>query len=800
MLKNYLTIALRNLRKHKGYAAINVAGLAIGLACFALILLYVQDEFRYDDHNPNAERIVRVAVETEAGEGLQRTAQSPPIWPTLMLDEYPEVRAAVRFKPPRQTWMVRHDDEEFAEKGWAFADSSVFDIFHVPLVRGNPETALSTPFTVVVSESMVEKYFDGENPIGRMLSLDNQYDFEVAGVMADMPRTSHFHFDFLASFVSLEDPEQLYLFNALEGQFPFSYTYLLLEDGTTESFAQKLPAFLDRHLPDQFRQGGTEMRAFLQPLTNIHLHSHLENEIEPNGDAGTVYVFLAVGLFVLLIACVNFMNLATARSANRAKEVGMRKVVGAHRRHLVAQFLGESALLALLALAVALVLVLLALPAFAMLSGKPLTAPAVLRPGFAGLMVTVTLGVGLLAGSYPAFFLSSFRPAAVLRGALRAGTSGASRLRKGLIIFQFGISLVLIISTLIVYQQMDYARTKKLGFDKEHVVVLQVTDPNAADQYPAYRDAILQDPNVLNVSASLSTPGGLQNQATVRPEGAPEEATYQVYTYFSDFHFAETLGLEVVAGRSLDPAFSTDSTQAILINETAARTFGWTPEEALGKEILFGTNPQGPRVVGVVNDFHSQSVREQITPTVIAFNNFVFFAFVRIQPDDVPGTLASLRDTWERAVPGYVFDYSFLDEDFDELYQREDVLGTLLGYFAGLTIFIACLGLFGLASFMAEQRTQEIGVRKVLGASVAGIVLLLSKEFTKLVAAAFVVAAPVAYLAMRQWLSGFAYHTTVGVGTFLVAGAAALIIAWLTVSYQATRAALANPVEALRTE
>ncbi|HMB91594.1 MAG TPA: ABC transporter permease [Rhodothermales bacterium] len=805
MLKNYLKIALRNLRKHKGYSLINITGLAIGLACFTLIMLYVLDEFSYDRHYPDADRIYRIALDIEAGEGTQRTAQSPPVWTTQMLEEFPEVEQAVRFKPPRQTWMVSYQNEHFSEKRWAFADSNVFNMFDLPLARGNAQTALVAPFTVVISESMAEKYFKGEDPLGKIMSLDNQYDFEVTGIMADMPENSHFHFDFLASFVSMEDPNQLYLLNALTAPFPFSYSYLLLEEGTDPATLEaRFPAFIEAHVPPNALQGGVQPRAYLQPITSIHLHSHLENEIEANGEVGTVYIFLAIAGFLLLIACVNFMNLATARSAQRAKEVGMRKVVGAHRRNLIQQFLGESMMLALVALVIALVMVVFALSPFNTLTGKVISFGDIMQPGFLLLLLSVTLFAGLLAGSYPAFFLSAFRPAQVLKGDTRTGTGGIGTLRKTLIVFQFGISLILIISTTIVYNQMEYARNIKLGFDKERVVVIQLTDPTPSNLFPAYKQAILRDPNVLSASASISVPAGLINQATVRPEEAPMDASWQVQLYATDFDFVETMGMEMAAGRDLSKEYSLDSTRAFLINETAARSFGWDdPQEAVGKEMRFtGGNANNPpaQIVGVVKDFHSQSVHEPIAPTIMGFTQFWFFAVVRIQTDDIPATIASMRQTWEQMVPGYLFDYSFLNEDFDQLYKGEAVLGTLLGFFAVLTVFIACLGLFGLASFTAEQRTKEIGVRKSLGASVSSIVLLLSKEVTLLVGIAFVVAVPVAYFAMHRWLDGFAYHINIGMSTFILAGSLALLIAWLTVSYQSIKAALANPVNALRSE
>ena len=803
MLKSHFNIALRNLLKYKSYTIINIAGLAIGFACFTLILLFVRHELSYDRHHRHAESIYRIAIEIQANQGLQRNAQSPPIWTNWLAAEYPEVVNAVRFKPPRQGWMVSFNNRHFSEKGWAFADSTVFEVFDIPVLQGDPNTALLAPHTVVISEAMAKKYFGDANPLGKVLTLDNQYYFNVTGVFENMPSNSHFQFDFLASFVSLNDPRTLYLLNALESQFPFSYSYLLLEDGADpKAFEAKLAQFIERHVPQQFRQGGIQVSTFLQPLTEIHLHSKLENEIAPNGDMTVVYTFSAVALFVLLIACINFMNLATARSANRAREVGMRKAVGALRYHIILQFLGESILLAFGALIFSLLLVFLGLPAFNVIANKAIAFSAVFEPSFFAQLVVVTLLVGLIAGSYPAFFLSAFRPALVLKSGGANGRSGSVALRKGLIVFQFAISVILIIGTGIVYQQMEFVRNKKLGFDKEHVVVIQLTDPAAANRFRAYKNAILRDPNILNASASVSAPATLVGQAVMHPTTAAEGETWQVQTYFGEFDFIETMGMQLLAGRDFSREFGADTIRTILINETAARAFGWNdPQEAIGKELQFAQNPNRFRVLGVVADFHSQSLRERIMPAIIGYNSVTnFFAFVRIRPGNIPETIAMLRENWERIVPGYTFDYSFLDEDFDKLYKSDDVLGKLLGGFSLLTIFIACLGLFGLASFMAERRTKEIGVRKVLGASVGGIILLLSKEFTRLVLLAFLLSLPAAYFAMNAWLDGFAYRIAVPMSVFVLAGVLSLIIAWLTVSYQAAKAALTDPAVALKYE
>ncbi len=801
MLKNYLKISLRNLQRHKAYSFINIAGLAIGLACFTLIILYVQDEWSYDRYHENADQVYRLAVEIQASEGATRTAQSPPIWPTTLLQAYPEVAAAVRLKPPSQTWMVRYEDRSFSEKRWVFADSSVFDVFDVPLVRGDPKTALNVPFTVVVSEAMVEKYFGGDDPLGKTITIDSQYDFAVTGVFENVPSNSHVHFDFLASFVSMYDPNQLYLFNALQGQFPFSYTYLKLEEGVTqEAFQAKLPGFVEEHVPPRFWPQGAEVRAFLQPLSAIHLHSHLENEIEANGDASVVYIFLAIAVFILLIACVNFMNLATARSAGRAKEVGMRKALGSSRAQLVRQFLTESTLLAFLATVLAVGLVVLLLPSFNTLAGKEIsaaflgTAPVVL-----GLMALAVM-VGFLAGSYPAFYLSAFRPATVLKGTIQAGKR-RSLLRDGLVVFQFAISIGLIAGTLVVYNQLNYVRTKTLGFDKEHVVVIQRAQ-ELDDQTTAFKQELLTHSAVVSVSSVSSMPGGLIGQTAYQPEGASGNETFIMAPVFADFDYARTLGMEIALGRDVSRDFATDTT-VYLINEAAVKALDW--EDPLGKHLVqIGATQSGAfngEVVGVLKDFHFASLHQEIGAlTVRVFEGPLPFIAVRIRPDDIPGVLSFMEEKWRTFAPDQPFEYSFLDQDFDALYQAEQRLGKIFIAFAIFAILIACLGLFGLASFTAEQRTKEIGVRKVLGASVPQLVVLLSKEFTLLVVIAFVIAAPLSFFAMKDWLAAFAYHANIGLEIFVLAGVLALVIAWLTVSYQSIRAAMANPVDSLRYE
>ena len=787
MLTNYFKVALRNLRKRKGYAFINVAGLAVGMACCLLIALYVRDERSYDRYHDHADRIVRL-VEDRARVGA-------PFGPAL-LGEFPEVEQVARLHPMFWTTpLLRAGEQGFYEDRIFFADSSLFDVFSFRLLRGDPKTALAAPFSMVLTEAMAEKYFGDVDPMGQIISYDNTHNYTVTGVVENTPPNSHFRFDFLASFSTLYVLEEFWGM-PLTWTNPTAHTYLLLTDpGAASTLEARLPDFIVKHRGEAFRDGRTFR---LQPLTNIHLASRLRFEIEPNSDGAYLYIFSAIGLAVLLIACFNFINLATARSAERAREVGMRKVVGAHRRQLVGQFLSESMVLSLVAGLLALGLVALSLPAFNALSGKALTMSAVAEGAMLLGLVAVVLFVGIVAGSYPAFVLARFRPVAVLKGASTT-TSGGVWLRKGLVLAQFALSVMLIVGAATVYDQLDFMRSSKLGFDDEQILVAPLLDRSLRPQVEALQRELLRHPNVVTVSGSHRVPGQLFNGFGYVPEGGAPENPVGVRDVGVDHDFTKTYGLDVAAGRDWSRAIVTDEDEAFMLNETAARAFGWAdPNDAVGKRLT--RSGQEGVVIGVVKDFHFQSLHHAIEPLLMHLRPFVMNVSIRVRTDDLPATVASLERTWKQFSPAFPFDYYFFDETFDSRYRAEERAGQLFGYFALLAVFIACLGLFGLAAFSASQRTREIGVRKVLGASVSGIVVLLSKDFVTLVGWAFVVATPVAYLAMNRWLAGFPYHVEISWRIFLVAGLAALVIAVLTVSYQSIRAALADPVKALRYE
>ncbi len=808
MLKNYLLIAVRNLRKHKGYAFVNLSGFALGIACCLLIVLFVQDELSYDRFHEQADQIYRVAIRevTPTSDALYPLTPYP-LAATLVTD-FPDVIHATRLRR-RFTDAVGYGDKLFDETRIHRADSNFFEVFQLPFLQGHPKTALKNPSSVVITASIARKYFGGDDPMGKVLDFKDGITYStpytVTGVIEDVPRQSHFDFDFLLSWRRLGDERRV-----RQSWFGYGvYTYFVLDaQRRPEDLEAKFPDMLRRYGGPQIEEGrglsfdehlaaGNGYHYFLQPLTDIHLHSNMGWEIEPNGSITYVYLFMVIALFILLLACVNYMNLATARSARRASEIGMRKVMGSNRRQLIAQILTESVLMTGLAFVVALVLVEGMKPAFNAFTGKALEV------GYfsTGYVVPALLGgvlvIGILAGSYPAFFLSAFRPVVVLKG---AGRSGASRtvLRNGLVVFQFVVSMALLVGTFVVQGQMDFMLNKKLGFEKEHVVVMEKAWA-LGEQRAAFKQEVQNHPGVVGFSAAGSVPGGSYAEVLLAPGDAARSEQHNVSVVWADHDYVQTLGLAIAQGRSFDEALASDS-MAVVVNEALVRVMGFG-DGPLGQHIRTPNGHTLYPIIGVVKDFHFQSLHEEIQP-------FAYFiaegttgrAAVRIRSDGVPATLAYLEQTWETFVPDKPFSYSFLEDDIAALYRAEEQTRTLFGIFSLLAIVIACLGLFGLSAFIAEQRTKEMGLRKVLGASVGGLVLLLSKDFVKLVGLAFVVATPLAYFAMHRWLESFAYRTEISWWIFLVAGLLALAMALLTVGYQAGRAALADPVRSLRYE
>jgi len=806
MLRNYFKIAFRNLWRNKAFTAINIAGLALGIATCLLIMLFVQSELGYDRYNEKASRIVRVVIRGKMQVGEIKDAHvMPPVAATLKKD-FPEIEEATRIRTygrPRITYGAK----TFKEDAIAFVDSNFFRVFTVPLIKGDPNTALVSPNNVVISRSVAKKYFGDEDPIGKVLQFkDNNAAATVTGMFDEIPTNSHFHFGVLGSMSTLAEAREA---TWLSSNY---FTYLVLpEHYDYKKLEAKLPQEIDKYLApqlekgigmtmEQFRKNGNSIGLFLQPLTDIHLHSDLTGDMEPYGDIHYIYIFSAIAIFMLLIACINFMNLSTAGASKRAREVGVRKVMGSVKRQLVAQFLLESFLLTAVAMMLALVLVRWALPLFNNLAGKDLALNIISNVWMLAGLLLFGLFTGLLAGSYPAFFLSSFNPIAVLKGNLTSGKKSAG-LRGGLVVFQFFISISLMIGTMVVYRQLSYIQHKELGYNKDQVLIVQEVWWLGKNR-DAFRQQLLQDPRVVSVSKSGYLPAGPSNGNNFFAYSDDNhDQMIKALRYDVDYSYIPTLGMKIAEGRNFSPDYGSDSS-AVIVNESAIRAFGWKGSP-LGHTITHSENEgvkSTYRVVGVIKDFHFKSMHEAITPLVMTmgsdYNNFI----VKIRTKDIAGVLASMRSRWTAMTAESAFSYSFLDQRFDNTYKAEQNIGIILGIFAGLTIFVACLGLFGLATFTAAQRTREIGIRKVLGSSVPNVILLLSKELLKPVLLATLIAIPVAYAVMQHWLQDFAYRTGMPWWIFVLSAFITVAIALFTVTIKATKAAVVNPVKSLRSE
>ncbi|MBT5876645.1 MAG: FtsX-like permease family protein [Candidatus Latescibacteria bacterium] len=793
MLSNYIKIAIRNLRRQMGYSAINVSGLAIGMACCLLIILYIQDELGYDQYHEHADRMYRVV---DGG-----NATTPPALGPAMKESFAQIEGFTRFKPPFGVWMMRFEDRVFYESKVYWTDANVFDLFGFDLVQGNPASALRDPNSVVISESIARKYFGDQNAMGKILSADDgAMMVRVTGVMRDIPADTHFRPEMFFSIASMPG---FYRSDVLESWDNMEfYTYVRLDEGTQPSdLESQIPLFMAKRYQQENYTGTVRLTPKLQPMTDIHLFSKLENEIGVNSDMAYIYILSSIALFMLIIACINFMNMATARSVRRAREVGLRKVVGASRGQLIRQFLGESILISLIALFLAAAAVQMLIPSFNDFTGKEL----VLSFGDGEILawlVAIAMFAGVVAGSYPAFFLSSFQPGAVLKGSVTTGGAG-TLLRKSLVILQFAISTILIIGTGVVYEQLEYVRTKRLGFDKEHVVTVPAAIQPIFDRFEALKSVLIEGEGIVAVSRSNTMPGrpggiGMLPLMTVRPAGMDASTTVDIQYMVGDRDIISTLGLEVIAGRNFRSQGNLQvDDQNIVINERAVSRFGWdSADNAVGKQITL-SNSDRLTVVGVVRDFHLRSLHSNIEPLVLAPLGGTHIA-IRIRPERIAETMQFIDSAWRQVFVDYPLVYSFLDDDFEALYRVESRLSALFSAFSMMTILIACLGLLGLTSFTAEQRTKEIGIRKVLGASATKIVTLLSTEVVLLLIVSNVIAWPVAYLVMVNWHQGFAYHAEIQAATFLYGTLLTFLVAIVTVSYQSISAAWINPVESLR--
>jgi len=800
MFKNYLKVALRNVKKQKGYAFINISGLAIGMAACLMIFLWIHDELSYDTYHKNADRIYRLTIDANMGTQMKAPVSPTPAGPA-MVEEYPEVLQSARLTRPNRSPVVVGEKDYF-EENVAFADHSIFEVFSFPFLEGDPETALKTAYSAVVTEDTAKKYFGDDSPLGKMIKFDGGQEYAIMGVIKNIPENSHFSFNILRSMETRYAEARPLMENWLAIS---QYTYVLLtENADPESLEQKLPAFVDKNMGAILKAYGASLVLRLQPLKKIHLHSDFPGDIAAQGDIRSIYLFAGIALFVLIIACINFVNLSTARSATRAKEVGMRKTLGAVRHRLVGQFLGESILYSMFSLLLAIILILAAMPWFNALLGRNLSLNIFQVPWLVPGFVCLALIVGITAGSYPAFFLSSFHPVRVLRGRLKSGTKNL-RFRRILVITQFSISVVLIIGTMMIHKQLTYMKLKELGFDKEHVVVLPGLSDVMAASYETMRNEFKNIPGVVNVGASSMVPGRGITKSLFQPEGFAREQSQPMDYRTIDPDYLSTLEIDIIVGRNFSEDLATDRTESALINKTAADKFGW--EDPIGKQFILDSQQSGQEgetrinVIGVIEDYHSTSLREKIEPMILFYDTTQYTTFaIRIVPTNIQNTLNLIQNKWKAILPQKPFDYFFLDDSFDSQYRAEERMGNLTLRFSMLAVFIGCLGLFGMASYTAEQRTKEIGIRKVLGASTGIIVGMLSKEYIVLVAVGNLIAWPVAYVMMRSWLDNFSYRTPLALWVFIAAAFMSLAVALLTVSYQSIRAALSNPVDSLRYE
>ena len=804
MFKNFLLTAYRSLTKHKGYTILNVMGLSAGLTCFAFIAVWVSDELSYDKFNKKADRIVRIVgkVTTES-EVFDQAVTCVPMAAALKSD-YPQVERTVRFDNNDAT--VKKGDIQFAEDGIVLTDPSFFEVFDYPLKEGNAKTALNDPYSIILTEKMAQKYFGKEDPVGRYLTLV-LYDttgkglpYKITGVIPDPPKNAHFTFNFLGSFKTLEAADPGSVTQEGWGSNGY-YTYLLLKDKSDfKTVAATLPQFIERHLGKEMKEWKMRYDYTLQPLTGIHLRSHLRYEFTPTGNIEYVYIFSLIGIFILLIAGINYMNLATARSLQRAKEVGVKKVLGAARSQLVIQYLVEAIVVAIFSLILALLLTSLLDPLLQKLSGKSLSVFN--SPQLIAFLTVVTFLLGLISGIYPAFFITAYKPGIVLKGAFKSSTGGVW-LRKALVVVQFTISVALLIGIFVVNSQLSFIQHKDLGYNKDALVALRVNgDAAVINGFTSFKNSLLSNPLVKGVTTSNSLlVGGLGNSGASTVTGDGKAISSSTYRLRVDNYYMDVYGMKLLAGRN----FSSDpmnDTAAFILNEAAVKAFSWgSPEAAINKPFSMGGS--GGRVVGIVKDFHFNSLQHPVEPLAIAArgpNNRFSQITVKIDMSRPGESIKWIQKNWKSDFPGSLLQYDFLDKKLNDQYQAEERFSKFFLYFSFLSLLIACLGLFGLTTYAIQQRTKEIGIRKVLGATVNNIVSLLSKDFLKLVIVAAFLAFPLAWWTMNKWLKDFAYRISIGWWVFAEAALIVLLIAFVTISLQVLKAVAENPVKSLRTE
>lgn len=803
MIRNYIKIAWRNVVKNKAFSFINVFGLSVGLACFMLIAAFVYDELSYDRYPANATSLYRVGLHLDENGG---TTDFPLVDAAVgqgIKNAFPEVASTTRYGGGGAQY-IQYNDKKFKEEKIAYLDSNFLECFSIPLEEGDNRSALAAPFSIVLSRAAAIKYFDNEPALGKLLKIEDK-SYKVTGIFDKIPGNSHFHFDMAISMASRRQRTETWSNIS-------HFTYLTLKPGANpKQLEAKLPQLVAKFVvPEIQHDMGVSLaeaqksvntfRFFLQPVTDIHLHSNTKFEMEPNGDISYLYIFGALALFILLLACVNFTNLSTASAGKRSKEVGIRKVMGSLKAQLVGQFLAESILLSFLATVIAFAIVYALLPAFNHLSGKEITMGFFLQYTTLLTMVGVGVFTGILAGIYPSFFLSAFKPIKVLKGSLDAHPR-RSMLRSSLVVFQFVISTALIIATLVVYRQLHFMQNQKLGYNKEQVLIIQDTYQGLTNNETAFKQKLLQDNRVVNATVSWAVPANTRMDGTqifVKPlQQDDPHKEIQTAIFRVDYDYLATLGMKIKTGRNFSADHPSDSS-AVVVNETAIQSLG-IRGNPIGRTIV-RSGRQEFTIVGVVQDFHFTSARQKIAPLIMLMGRNGGSIMVKVKTTDVKDFLADAKQQWEAFSPATPFSYTFLDDRFAALYAAEEKSGQLFTLFAIISIVIACLGLFGLVAYTIEQRTKEIGIRKVLGASVQQVLMLVSKEFLYLVLIAFVIAIPTTWWAMNKWLQDFAYRTNINWWVFAMAGIIALLIAVFTISFQAIKAALMNPVKSLRSE
>ena len=808
MLNNYIKTTFRNLIRSKGYTVINILGLAIGLSASILILLFIVNELSYDKFFKDSERIYRIAVKGRMSGDFFDVAVTPAPMAPALKHTFPEVESAVRLRQWSQQSLFAFEHKMFYEKDVFFADSSFFEIFDFAPALGDLKTALHEPFSAVLTQELAHKYFNDDNPIGKILKVNDDFLFKVTAVIQDIPENTHLKFPLLLSWSSIKKMNDSRMDDNW-GSLGF-YTYVkLVENTDVQQFELKIKTIIIDKLIEQsgedssrFENVQLEFKPYLQPIEEIHLKSNLMAELSPNSDISYIYSFSAIAAFILLIACINFMNLTTARSAKRAREVGIRKVHGGFRSQLIAQFIGESVILSFIALVIAIILVELTIPVFSDIIGQNISEDLLINPLMIVSYLILAIVVGFVAGSYPAFYLSSFQPVNVLKRNLNRSSKNPA-LRNALVIIQFSISIFLMVGTGIIYNQLNYVKNKKLGFDKEQVMILQLRSEKLREKSAFLENEFRKLLVVENAASSTSIPGEGSDGSAFFPEGESTTDPWLIFNTGADYDYIETMGMEIIKGRSFSKEFASD-TAGIIINETLLKKLGWG-DDCIGKKITPGDpgNKFSFHVIGVVKDFHFLSLHDKIEPYIIYLSkNNLRSLSIKIKPGNLNESITQISNKWSEMEPNFPFDYSFLDETFDALYKSEERMGKLFIYFSIIAIFIACLGLFGLASYTAEQRTKEIGIRKTFGATTPSISFLLTRDFTKWILLANIIAWPAAYYFLGLWLENFAFRINITDQwhVFLLSAVISFAVAILTVSLQAIKVAHSNPVDALKYE